>query len=222
MQTIIGIAGVKTSGKSTVATMIQQFVPAFEVALADKLKNTGAEVFGLNRIDFDSQDIKEVPFEFPKILTEEKIRDIVKSFNINNIDDTEFKSIFGGLIDMPLDSPRHIAQIIGTEILRVAGGPDIHCDNVPLTRDVIVISDLRFPNEFNYFNNLDSNKFKFIPLYVARDIAESVVDLKTSHASEISVFIFRDKCIRVDNNVSMGQLKRNVKDILDKEFFSEG
>ena len=219
MQTIIGIAGVKTSGKSTVATIIQQFIPATEAALADKLKNTSANVFDLKRIDFDSQDIKEVPFTIPKILSSDNIRAIIESFNIQ-MDDFEFKERFAGLFGMSLTTPRQIAQVVGTEILREAGGKDIHCNNVPLSCDTVIISDLRFPNEFNYFDSLNKERYRFIPLYIARDIAESVVDPKTSHASETSVFIFRDKCVKVDNNGSIEELERNTKQILDKEFFN--
>ena len=84
IKTVIGIAGVKTAGKSTVANIIKELLgdDAEECALADRLKNTCAKVFNLNREYFDLQELKEVPFENPKLLDHERIEEILKAFNI--------------------------------------------------------------------------------------------------------------------------------------------
>ena len=221
MKTIIGLAGVKTSGKSTVANMIKEFVPkAQESALADKLKNACAEAFDVPREYFDRQDVKEVPFsDGPKLLTTASLVSIMSSFNLTNQD--ELLAIYekNGIIDMELPTPRKIAQIVGTEVLRAAGDEDIHCKNVELNGDITIISDLRFPNEFNYFN--ESSDFNFIPLYIQRDEAEQHVT-EDSHPSEKCVFEFNDKCLKIDNNGSLRDTERAVKAAIDKEVFGHG
>jgi len=209
---IIGLAGVKTSGKSTVANIIKKLAPnAVETALADNLKNTCAEVFNLERVQFDSQDLKEVPFETPITLTLDHVTAILDKFNVKNISLDRFNNVVG----TSLETPRRIAQIVGTEVLRATGNPDIHCDNVNTDGDVVIISDMRFPNEFEYFKNLGlkSPDVKFIPLYIQRDIAEIVVD-ENSHPSEKSVFLFRDNCLKVDNNGTIKGTETRVRSLL--------
>jgi len=209
-KTIIGLVGVKQSGKSTATNIIKKYFPfAEESALADKLKNTCADVFELKREQFDLQELKEVPFKTPIILTEEKIKDILESFKIKGVN---IKITCKNVINMELTSPRHIAQIIGTEVLRQAGKPSVHCDNVDLTKsNVMIISDVRFHNELDYFNNKD--KFDFIPLYLHRKLAESKVTEK-SHQSEKEVFEFRDKCLKLDNNSTLEDLERQILCVL--------
>ena len=215
MKTIIGLAGVKTSGKSTVANMIKEFVPnAEESALADKLKNVCAKTFNLERVQFDAQELKEVPFEKPKILNMEDIGYILGCFGIFLSE--ELKNKYKNVIGIKLESPRRIAQVIGTEVLRATGNEDVHCENVKIHDGVTIISDLRFPNEFNYFNR--KKDFKFIPLYVQRDEAEKHVT-EESHPSEKCVFEFSNKCIKIDNNGSLNNTQIQVRNILEKELY---
>lgn len=223
MKTVIGLAGVKTSGKSTVASIVEKILKengysVSESALADKLKNTSAEVFGLPRDHFDNQDVKEVLFpDGPKLLTVEKITNILNSFNVIVTQDLMDTYEESGIIDMPLETPRKIAQIVGTEVLRATGNEDIHCENMPLnddSRGVTIVSDLRFPNEFTYFSaKLGAQDFKFLPLYIQRDEAEQYVT-EDSHPSEKCVFEFSDRCIKVSNNSSLNDLEALILDTL--------
>jgi hypothetical protein len=210
---VIGLAGVKTSGKSTVANMIKDQVNAEEAALADKLKNTCAEVFGLSREQFDKQELKEVPFDAPILLTQSHIAQILTSYGIV-MDINEFDNKYSTILNLALDTPRKIAQIVGTEILRATGNEDIHCDNVKLSDGITVISDVRFPNELEYFNNKEG--VDFIPLYIKRDIAEAEVTEK-SHPSEKCVFEFSHKCIEIDNNGDVENTKNQIINILKEK-----
>lgn len=214
MKTIIGLAGVKTSGKSTVAKIIEQAMPnqnVAESALADKLKNVCAQVFSVPRESFDRQDLKEVPFiDGSKILTAEKINETLELFNISESERTRLLDVYekNGVTGTKLETPRRIAQIVGSQVLRETGNEDIHCENVELPDGhVVIISDLRFPNEFNYFN--DSDEFDFIPFYIQRDEAERQVTAD-SHISETSVFLFCDKCAKLDNNGTIEDLSAQV------------
>lgn len=211
---VIGLAGVKTSGKSTISDMIRSVhANAKESALADKLKNVSAEAFDVGRNYFDEQSLKEVPFDKPKFLNKETIAFITNFFNIA-ITEGQLDEVYSKLKDTPLDTPRRIAQIVGTELLRTFGGEDIHCDNVKVyDNEITIISDIRFPNEFSYFNKRPDTLF--VPLYIQRDLAEKEVDMEKSHPSETLVFTFCDKCIKIDNNGTLDNTLDQVKNILD-------
>ncbi len=210
MKTIIGLAGVKTSGKSTVANIIKNILQeeVMESALADKLKDVCSDVFLIPRNHFDDQKLKEVPLEEPRILTVSDINKITEFFNVFSKITPENRDRLNEIAGIVLKTPRQIAQTVGTEILRRAGDEDIHCKNVKLGDNVTIISDIRFPNEFDYFNKLD-NIF-FLPFYIQRDEAEKHVT-EHSHSSETSVFKFSDKCIKISNNKDLQNLENQIR-----------
>lgn len=210
MRTVIGLAGVKTSGKSTAAEIVKKLVGdnIIETALAGKLKDVCADVFGLTRDHFDNQDVKEVPFRRgPKILSANTIEKILTAFNVEMTDEVFMKKYFN-ILGMELETPRKIAQIVGTEVLRATGDEDIHCKNMPMNENgITIVSDLRFPNEFNYFQN--NENIRFIPMYIQRDEAEAFVT-EDSHPSEKCVFEFSGKCSLIPNNGSLDDLEANI------------
>ena len=213
MKIIIGLTGVKTSGKSTVANIIKKNINAKEIALADKLKNVSAKIFNIPREYFDRQDLKEIEFQNgPKILTVDKIQQILKEFNIEMSQECIEKTY--NILNMKLFTPRKIAQIAGTEILRAAGDEDIHCKNIALNDGLNIISDIRFPNEFDYFYN--KSDFEFIPLYIQRNEAEKHIT-KDSHPSEKCVFQFSNKCIKINNNNDLEYTERQIINILTEK-----
>ena len=214
MKTVIGLIGVKTSGKSTIANMIKEFIPnTEEVALADKLKNVCSSIFLVDRENFDKQDLKEAPFEHPFYLEMDDILEVLENFNIKMTEE-EANLMYSGIVGIELDTPRKIAQIIGTEVLREAGDEDVHCNNLKIENSkVTVISDVRFPNEFDYFNRQEH--INFVPLYIQRDMAENQVT-EDSHPSEKLVFTFSDKCIKIDNNGELISTEVQVKEAIDK------
>jgi hypothetical protein len=221
MKTIITLTGVKQSGKSTSADMIKKILLGRDIkesALADKLKNVCASVFNLERVAFDLQEYKEIPFRIfgvEKHLTTENVKDIIHRFGIEPLDHLRHISNLKEreIIGMNFESPRHIAQIVGTEILRGLGDSDIHCRNVDLSHNISCITDSRFSNEFNYFHQMTD--IKHIPLYIQRDSAENF-DRSKAHISETDLFNFCDKCIRIDNNGDFRHLEFQIKLILDK------
>lgn len=212
MRVVIGLVGVKTSGKSTVAGIIKDILKddVVESALADKLKAVSSEVFGVPRLAFDSQLLKEQQLPFPRTLGRNEIESVLSMFGITPTD--ELMSRYSKVMNMELNSPRQIAQIVGTEVLRNAGDEDVHCKNVNLSDNITIISDIRFPNEFNYFKNLKNTYF--IPLYIQRDEAESKITPE-SHTSETSIFGFREKCLKINNNRDLENLKTQIKRYLD-------
>lgn len=220
MNIVIGLAGVKTSGKSTVTNIIRKYFDLKEAALAEKLKVASALAFDVQRSHFDDQAFKEVPFTESKTLTEESIRSILTFFKVNPdefIDDvlyTKRIEMYRDIIGMELESPRKIAQIVGTEVLRRVG-EDIHCENLEFNSNgVTVVSDMRFPNEFAYLSRKQG--IKFIPIYIKREAAESQVTPQ-SHSSETSVFKFCGDCFLVDNNGSLENTEKQVMKIIKEQ-----
>lgn len=214
MNVVIGLAGVKTSGKSTVANIIKALLTenVKESALADKLKNTCSEVFDIPREYFDNQALKELDLSHFRVLDLNAIEQILIKFKVNPTNDLLQTYMTRGIEGSILESPRKIAQIVGTEILREAGDEEIHCKNVELNNNgITIISDIRFPNELNYFNNLPNTIF--IPLYVQRDEAEKKID-ENSHSSEKMIFTFSNRCIKLSNNSNLYDLKNQVGKIL--------
>jgi hypothetical protein len=221
MKTVIGLAGVKTSGKSTVAEMIKELLGSeysvLESALADKLKNVSGEVFDVPRDYFDNQDFKEVDLETPRTLSEQSIQQILNLFNVEVTEDLMQKYRNSGVIGMELKTPRKIAQIVGTEVLRATGNEDIHCENMPVNEGgITIVSDLRFPNEFEYFHKQNFLGVRFIPLHIKRDEAEAKVT-PDSHPSETSLFKFCHQCVTLPNNGSLEDLRESVETILVNE-----
>ena len=216
---IIGLIGPKTCGKSTVTNILEEFYNIKESALADKLKNVSAEVFSLKREQLDRQDMKEVQFEEPKVLTMDRIAAVLKAFDtdIDSFRDPvlmqTFREYYKPIEGKLLRSPREVAQIIGTEILRFVD-EDIHCKSVRVSPDLFtVVSDVRFSNEYTFFSNRQNTTF--IPIYIQRDVAEARVTPE-SHISEREFMDFRDKCFKVDNNGTLQQTELQVKSIVDK------
>jgi hypothetical protein len=214
MKVVIGLAGVKTSGKSTAADIVKEVIGGniSESALAGKLKDVSGEVFGLTRDSFDNQDVKEVPFkDGPKILSRDHVFSILFKFNAG-MTQGEFNEKYNSIIGMELETPRRIAQVVGTEVLRATGNEDIHCENMPMNESgVTIVSDLRFPNEFAYFSERED--IMFIPLYIQRDEAEKHVT-EDSHPSEKCVFEFSGQCRKINNNGSLQDLKTEIESAL--------
>ena len=222
-KTVILLCGVAQSGKSTIATMLNGIFKGEvnEVALANKLKKVCSERFDLPLETFSDQRYKEIPFSifnFPVVLYHSIFRDILDDFNIKpTVDGKELthKEIYElwerDYNYYEFTSARHIAQFVGTELLRKFGGPDIHCQNVELKDGINVITDCRFSNEFDYFTNIED--MVVVPIYLDRKVAESRVN-ENSHQSEKEVFLFRHKCDQLDNNKSLLETRLDLENIL--------
>lgn len=206
---VIGIVAPKQAGKSTTTNMMAEFVNIKESAFADKLKNSCAKAFGIPRHHFDDQNKKEVQFETPKKLDLDKIDSILRDYNAP----MNSRTVKPSLVGMELYTPRHIAQIVGTELLRDGVSKNVHIENVIIHPEAItVISDTRFENEYEMMKNRDD--IEYYAAYVYRKQAEEVAKTST-HASETEFFKFKDKCYVIDNNGDLRDLELNVKKFLD-------
>lgn len=202
---IIGLTGVKTSGKTTSFSILKELNPEIqEITLAKNLKDASAVALGVDRSLFDDPKTKEVDLEMPVNLDSKNVNAIFKYLKLENVDfDKHVRPHIGKI----LHTPRQIAQYVGTEVLRNYD-EDIHCNLA--TRDlpdngVFVVTDMRFQGEFNYFN--ERFPTTFYPVYVSNRVAELKID---DHPSEKQVLEVAKRCERVDNNGSLQDLKFNL------------
>lgn len=198
---VIGLIGNKESGKSTTARLIkEQFPTAQEVMLAGHLKRVLSEVFSLPLRIFEDQELKEKEILPNLILEKDIIQAIFKAFSMNLTEETLKKHL-----DKEFKTTRKIMQYVGTDVLR-AIDPDIHLKwalkNVEAP--LLIISDIRFPNEFDYFKN----NTLFLSVGISR-IQNKEKDL---HSSEIQIEKMIEGCdVILKNNKDLEFFKEQIK-----------
>lgn len=186
---------------------MSEFTKLSESSLAGKLKDVAADVLGFNRNLLDDDNLKEVPFEFPIILTESHISNALNRFKVPYSE--ELKSKLSYLIGTNIATPRKAAQVIGTEILRSSGDMDIHCKNMEIDPrySITAVTDVRFLNEYDYFNN--DNNIIFAPVFIRRPSVETTNDTHPSEMEVYSIFKTREG-YSIFNDGSVSDLEKKV------------
>jgi hypothetical protein len=207
---LIGLTGPKRSGKDTTAQLLGRQIN--RVGLADYLKDACSSVFKIPRRHFDEDDKKEARFDIPIILTRDavsKLRDIYGAIVPGFWDKANrAEHLVSGKL---MYSPRHVAQIVGTDYLR-RFQEDIHLQAAKhkLVEDKLnVITDVRFLNELNFVKELGG-----ITAYVLRD-GKELEALQSTHISERGVCDLRFKCdYLIDNNKDIDALNIMVQEFM--------
>lgn len=239
---VIGLVGLKGSGKTTALNAISELYDVQEIQLAKHLKDVCAEVFSIERDHLDNQDYKELPlrrfesvraprnttgyywavffiltyiatplgrmpeslfktiataayaaglvillFAMTKevvprgvILTKNRVKAILVGFSVYSDENLNKTSHLWGTV---LTSPRHIAQFVGTDLLRNCIDPDIHLKIAAgkmNSSKINVVSDIRFKNEYDFFEKTIPG---FFSMYINRPEVIPV-DLESAPASE--------------------------------------
>lgn len=209
---IIGLIGAKGAGKTTAFNFIKELIPdAKDIALAGFLKDVCSDIFEIPRDHFDLPEFKEELLVEPVVIFSGELREILHEYGL--LGEFDWDKHFGAHIGIKLDTPRQIAQYIGTEVLRGVR-ESVHCD-VALERakkhnGLSVITDLRFPNEFDFF---DQYAEKFIPLYIKNTAAERIAANDT-HASEAHLYNLAGQAIEVSNEATLGDFKASLQKAL--------
>lgn len=213
-RTIIAFAGSKGSGKTTsFETVLSNFDGVTELMFAKKLKDICTEIFSLDPDRLNDQAYKESYFEDPIRLERVQIEQIITYFGYPLNYDKDIRRHSG----MMLETPRQLLQYVGTDLLHGVD-KEIHIksilDQIP-EDGMAVITDLRFEQEFDYFEK--NYPGEFFPFYIKNSSAELAAEGDT-HPSETQLQNFKNKCCLIDNNFTLQELKdkviNNVKDIL--------
>lgn len=195
---IIGLVGPKQAGKTTVFDLLSSMTATNEVMLAGHLKDVCSAVFKINRSYFDLQSMKEEPLDKPVIITERLLNDLIDSYQYPlGMRRSQFNDCFKQ-VGRLMRTPREIAQIIGTDVLRAAD-PAIHLKMAELRFDpskTNVVTDVRFPNELKWVTSLKGETW-----YIYRPEADLAAEAAT-HVSEKGVPTMKGQCTRIVKNVS--------------------
>ena len=208
---IIGVCGFIGSGKDTVADYLTNFHGFRRESFANTLKDAVSAVFGWDRTMLEGRT-KEA----------REWREQVDPW-------------WATRLDMPNLTPRWVLQYWGTEVCRKAFHDDIWIasleNKLRNSKDEIVISDCRFPNEIASIKNAGGKivwvKRGPLPEWYdtaiaansGKNIAVQELKIKKIHASEWS-WIGTEFDAVLDNNGTIDSLFTQVKDLVQDPLVS--
>ncbi len=212
---IIGLTGVKTSGKSTAFNIVQETFknhPFTEIQLAKKLKDVCSKIFYIPRDHMDNQEFKEKEFENgPKEMHISDIDMALYDFGLKH----NFEQHILPHIGKEIVTPRHAAQYLGSEVIRDVC-PLIHAINAKNEfkksgSKFGIVTDIRFWDEYNFF--LQQDDIDFVLVNINNPGAES--RLTDTHASERSAVDIGKQGIQIHNDgKDMLQFRENVTTVI--------
>ena len=204
---IIGICGFIGSGKDTVADYLVNFHEFRRESFASTLKDAVAAVFGWDRTMLEGRT-KEA----------REWREQVDPW-------------WAARLDMPTLTPRWVLQYWGTEVCRKGFHDDIWIasleNKLRNSKDNVVISDCRFPNEISSIRNAGGKiiwvKRGELPDWYDHAVRANqgynldVQELKRLkiHASE-TAWVGTEFDAEVDNNGLISQLYMNIGDLVQQ------
>jgi hypothetical protein len=205
---IIGVCGFIGSGKDTVADYLQNFHEFRRESFASTLKDAVASVFGWDRIMLEGRT-KEA----------REWREQVDPW-------------WAERLAMPTLTPRWVLQYWGTEVCRKGFHDDIWIasleNKLRLSKDSIVISDCRFPNEISSIRNAGGkivwvqrgelpNWYDLaISANQGHNYAAQELKMRKIHISE-TAWVGTDFDTIIDNNGSIDELYQQAKLIISDE-----
>jgi hypothetical protein len=205
---IIGVCGFIGSGKDTVADYLQNFHEFRRESFASTLKDAVASVFGWDRTMLEGRT-KEA----------REWREQVDPW-------------WAARLDMPTLTPRWVLQYWGTEVCRKAFHDDIWIasleNKLRLSKDNVVISDCRFPNEIQSIRNA-GGKIIWVQRGNLPDWYQTALDanaghnyafqelkMRKIHASE-TAWVGTDFDAILDNNHTIDALYKQAASVISNE-----
>jgi hypothetical protein len=204
---IIGVCGFIGSGKDTIADYLVNFHEFRRESFASTLKDAVAAVFGWDRTMLEGRT-KEA----------REWREQVDPW-------------WAARLDMPTLTPRWVLQYWGTEVCRKAFHDDIWIasleNKLRNSRDHVVISDCRFPNEISSIKNV-GGKIVWVQRGQLPDWYETAIDANQGsnvalnelkrlkiHASE-TAWVGTKFDLVLDNNGTIDELYTQAADLISK------
>ena len=169
---------------------------SYMTAIADKLKIELSAAYDIDLIHFHSQEQKETPFIYPIRTKIETLVHLIEAFKTGPEPVKIDSDVLMELSTKELRTPRDLMQEVGMFIRNIFG-KDIHLKHLNLDKEITIVSDLRFKNEFDYLEKMEKKGYLHLPLYIQNYQAENSGD---THISEQEFRKFSKKCIKIDNN----------------------
>ncbi len=206
---IIGICGFIGSGKDTVADYLVNFHEFRRESFASTLKDAVSAVFGWDRTLLEGRT-KEA----------REWREQVDPW-------------WAERLDMPTLTPRWVLQYWGTEVCRKAFHDDIWIasleNKLRNSKDHVVISDCRFPNEISSIRNAggqiiwvqrgelpDWYQYALAANTLGSNMALNELKMRKIHASE-TAWVGTDFNHVIENNGTIDELYQQVRSIVSDE-----
>jgi len=148
-----------------------------------------------------AESLKSLVNTFTNVMTKNEMLDsLIKAIDEIKVKDENYFEKKNGVT-------RALLQIYGTEIFRDRVDSDYWAKQVrdraiESEADVIIVTDARFPNEINVFNDVVSEDFNVVTIRVERNTG--IVD---EHESETALDDFKEWFYIIDNNGSLEELK---------------
>ncbi len=154
MTTLIGVSGPIGSGKTTFAKMLcDSLGNAAILHFADTLKDACAYAFAIGVENFHDPKLKELTFDCPMIVHESDLKMLEACYR--PLYPFEFsEKVYQKFLGLRFETPRHLLQVVGTDILRDCVNADIHVKAHRrraqlLGTDYVIVPDVRFVNELD-------------------------------------------------------------------------
>ena len=206
---IIGICGFIGSGKDTVADYLVNLHEFRRESFASTLKDAVSAVFGWDRTMLEGRT-KEA----------REWREQIDPWWANRL-------------DMPTLTPRWVLQYWGTEVCRKAFHDDIWIasleNKLRNSRDNVVISDCRFPNEISSIKNAggsivwvrrgelpDWYQYALAANQLGSNMALNELKMRKIHASE-TAWVGTEFDHEIDNNSTIDDLYQKIQSIISDE-----
>ena len=206
---IIGICGFIGSGKDTVADYLVNFHEFRRESFASTLKDAVSAVFGWDRTMLEGRT-KEA----------REWREQIDPWWANRL-------------DMPTLTPRWVLQYWGTEVCRKAFHDDIWIasleNKLRNSRDNVVISDCRFPNEISSIKNAGGSivwvrrgelpnwyQYALAANQLGSNMALNELKMRKIHASE-TAWVGTEFDHEIDNNSTIDDLYQKIQSIISDE-----
>jgi hypothetical protein len=202
---IIGVCGFIGSGKDTIADYLVNFHEFRRESFASTLKDAVASVFGWDRTMLEGRT-KEA----------REWREQVDPW-------------WAARLDMPTLTPRWVLQYWGTEVCRKAFHDDIWIasleNKLRNSKDHVVISDCRFPNEISSIKNAGGQIIwvqrgllpEWYELAVdanrGSNVAINELKMRKIHASE-TAWVGTDFDAIIDNNSTIAELYQQAQTLV--------
>lgn len=202
---IIGVCGFIGSGKDTVADYLVNFHEFRRESFANTLKDAVSSVFGWDRIMLEGRTKEAREWR------------------------EEIDHWWAERLEMPTLTPRWVLQYWGTEVCRRGFHDDIWIasleNKLRYSRDHVVISDCRFPNEITSIRNAGGKIFwvqrgelpdwyeTALAANAGNNMAMQDLKLQKIHASE-TAWVGTDFDSIIDNNGSIDDLYMQIKNLV--------